>query len=288
MVKVLMWLAVAALGMVGAPAFLQAQTVAHFLEIEAAPFHACGRVADGSVLCWGANDQGQLGSGKVRDRRFARRVHGIWSPVTAIGTGESHSCAIAALGRLRCWGRNAEGQLGNDTQTGQLVAGPVAGPRRRFTAVAGGIDHSCALTASTRVFCWGANPTGAVGDGTTQNRLVPTLVGGLPRGQVEIGTGYRFSCARNTVGAVACWGSNVAGRLGNGRAGDSVTPVRVTGLNADAQALSVGVNHACALAAAGLAVCWGATTLARSVTAPQRNRAWPRRCRLQDCRSQSA
>lgn len=112
MVKVLMWLAVVALGMVGAPALLRAQTDAQFLEIEAAPFHACGRVGDGAVLCWGANDQGQLGSGRVRDRRFARRVHGILSPVTVIGVGESHSCAIAALGCMRCWGRKAEGQLG--------------------------------------------------------------------------------------------------------------------------------------------------------------------------------
>ncbi|WP_127103876.1 hypothetical protein [Pararhodobacter zhoushanensis] len=116
MVKVLMWLAVVALGMVGAPAILRARTDAHFLEIEAAPFHACGRVADGAVLCWGANVQGQLGSGRARGWRFARRVHGILSPVRAIGAGESHSCAIAALGRLRYWGRKAEGQLGGARQ----------------------------------------------------------------------------------------------------------------------------------------------------------------------------
>ena len=73
---------------------------------------------------------------------------------------------------------------------------------------------------------WGGNYAGQVGDGTTTNRLVPTIVAGS---SVELTAGERHACSRGSAGVVRCWGYNGAGQLGNGTTiVSSSTPVVVT------------------------------------------------------------
>ncbi|MBK6591268.1 MAG: hypothetical protein IPG23_00295 [Burkholderiales bacterium] len=107
--------------------------------------------------------------------------------------------------------------------------------------------------------CWGDNTYGQLGNGTTANALLPTLVNGLGK-SVHLSSGTRHTCALLASGTIQCWGDNAYGQLGNGTTIGSRTPVTVTGVS-NALALSSGRYHTCAVLATGSATCWGDNAL---------------------------
>ncbi|MGQ0642048.1 MAG: RCC1 domain-containing protein [Gemmatimonadaceae bacterium] len=85
---------------------------------------------------------------------------------------------------------------------------------------------TCGRTSTGAAYCWGDNRWGQLGDGTTVDRLVPTLVvGGLDF--AELDTGGVHTCGRTTAGVVYCWGSNTEGELGDGTFFDRHVPTKV-------------------------------------------------------------
>jgi len=108
------------------------------------------------------------------------------------------------------------------------------------------------------VSCWGANPFGQIGNGTTGAAFSPALVSGVINA-VAVAAGGAHSCAVLVDGTARCWGANSSGQLGdNGvSGGHSLTPVVVSGL-ANAVAIVAGESHSCALLADGSVRCWGA------------------------------
>jgi alpha-tubulin suppressor-like RCC1 family protein len=119
-----------------------------------------------------------------------------------------------------------------------------------------GFEHSCVVTASGGVRCWGMNTYGELGDGTTTDRSTPVEVTGLRSPVASVATNAAHSCAVTTSGTVVCWGRNTDGQLGDGRRAASTTPVAVSGLG-DVTAITTGVYHTCALTAGGTVWCWG-------------------------------
>jgi len=244
-------------------------------------YHACALSDAGGVLCWGLNDFGQLGSATLETCGVSltpcsttpAAVTGLTSGVAAVVPGGFHTCALMASGGVKCWGENAFGQLG-DGSTGDSAA-PVdvcaagatppcsAGDGDLLTgvvALAAGEEHTCALTSSARVLCWGDNVTGQLGDGTSgagNQRSLPAAVTGLDVDVDAIATGSLHTCALTAVGGVACWGSNFFGQLGNGTTQNSAKPVAALGLSSGGVALATGGHHTCALTASGDVKCWG-------------------------------
>lgn len=120
-----------------------------------------------------------------------------------------------------------------------------------------GYEHTCAITPEGSVMCWGRGAAGALGNGTTANKLTPTLVPGL-NSVVSLTTGQTFSCALRKNGGVKCWGRNGFGETGTGSLDASVlTPTDVVGLTSGVVAISGRYSHACALLADGSVQCWG-------------------------------
>jgi hypothetical protein len=175
-----------------------------------------------------------------------------------VDAGERHTCALTVDGGVKCWGGNSYGQLGDGTTTGRLTPVAVAGLRNGVQAIAAGAFHTCALTTSGEVKCWGQNDDGQLGDGTTQGRLAPVDVGGLGDGVRAIATGSYHTCAVTETGGVKCWGENGSGQLGDGTTQERLTPVDVVGLVSGIRAISAGSGHTCALPESGGAKCWGA------------------------------
>lgn len=174
-----------------------------------------------------------------------------------IAAGSYHTCAIVD-GGAKCWGENNQGQLGTGSydpaNTPQPVTGLPAG--QRVVAIDGGYWHTCAALENGTVWCWGFNTDGQLGDGTLGgNRTVPAQVSGITDAVTVEALGSS-SCALRSSGAVACWGDDQFGQLGNGPGGDSPTPSAVVDL-ADAVAIGGHGEHACALRATGQVVCWG-------------------------------
>lgn len=281
--------------------------VADVAQLALGWMHTCALTSVGAVKCWGANDRGQLGDGTTSPRPTAGDVVGLSAGVVAIAADAKSTCALTAAGEVKCWGDNANGQLGDgttqdrlvpvtvegigdiqsvtvamlhacalavdggvycwgDNQVGQLGDG-TSGDSLTPIAVVGlpddvvGIDasggHTCALTRTGEVSCWGWNAAGQLGDGTRTDRAVPVAPSGLPVGATAISAGGGHTCAAIDGGAVRCWGGNVFGSLGDGTQLDRLTPVVVRGLTADAQSLSAGENHTCLVTPSGTVRCWG-------------------------------
>lgn len=189
----------------------------------------CALLADHSVRCWGENESGQLGNGTTTDSSVPVTVSGITDAaqvsVGRAGSNEGHACAVLNDHSVRCWGRNATGQLGNGTTTSSSVPVAVTGISNAQQVVALGYS-SCALLTDHSVRCWGQNSAGQLGDGTTTNSTAPVAVTGISTATAISGGGYT-ACALLADGTARCWGYNIFGQLGNGTTVDSSVPVTV-------------------------------------------------------------
>ncbi|MBC6438608.1 MAG: hypothetical protein GDA52_10885, partial [Rhodobacteraceae bacterium] len=207
--------------------------------------HSCA-IHNGSLKCWGRNANGQLGDNTITDRTTPTQVPGLTTGVTAISAGGStagsHTCAIHN-GSLKCWGRNANGQLGDGTIIQKNTPTQVPGLATDVTAVSTGNAHTCAIQ-NTALRCWGYNFDGQLGDGnsgigTDQN--TPTQVTGLDSAVTAVSAGNSHTCAIQN-GILHCWGDNDHGQLGDSTTADKNTPTQVTGLTTAIAAYTVPTN----------------------------------------------
>jgi alpha-tubulin suppressor-like RCC1 family protein len=180
--------------------------------------------------------------------------------ITAITAGLDHTCALTRAGAVKCWGYNGHDELG----TGQGESLPksstpvdVQGLSGGVTAISAGVRHTCALTRTGGVKCWGASYSGALGDGTTSRHFAPVDVSGLSSGVMAVAVGYDSACALLGTGGVKCWGYNAFGKLGDGTTDDRLTPVDVIGLSGGVTAIATGGLRSCAVVATGGVKCWG-------------------------------
>lgn len=213
--------------------------------------HSCALNTSGTAMCWGANEEGQLGDGTRVDRSTPTRVD-TELRFSSLAAGESHTCGLAGNGVPLCWGENLSGQLGDGTRNNQTVP-RVVGGGLAFLEIAAGWSHTCGLTSSGNTFCWGNNNQGQLGDGSTLDRLQPQLVREAV-GSLVAGSAHTCGISDGTV---LCWGANAAGQLGDGSGSDQRSPVAVAGLPGPARALAAGAVHTCALTTDGRAFCWG-------------------------------
>lgn len=172
-------------------------------------------------------------------------------------TASDHTCAIDTRSTPQCWGDNRHGQLGDGGNARRVTPIRVEGPPIRARALTAGHAHTCALTDTGAVHCWGRNHSGQLGDGSADSRATPAPVAGLDSGIMAIAAGHAHTCALTTQGAVRCWGDNTHGQLGDGSAQAQARPAAVAGLDSGVAAITAGHSHTCALAAGGRAMCWG-------------------------------
>jgi alpha-tubulin suppressor-like RCC1 family protein len=193
-----------------------------FDEVAAGGHHTCALTTGGTVLCWGKNDTGQVGDDStVTPRLLPSPVVGLPAQpaVKQIWSRAGHTCARLADGSLRCWGANAEGQIGNETTaSAQPTAVPVTALTGAVSQVAVGGAHTCALKTDGTVWCWGRNTHGQLGNGmikaTPQLTAVP--VSTLGSTVIEVTAGLNHTCARKSDNSMWCWGQNESGQIGDG------------------------------------------------------------------------
>lgn len=133
------------------------------------------------------------------------------------------------------------------------------------SVVAPGRLHTCALTSTGAVYCWGAAELGQLGTGApldTTTYPTPVAVPSITSGATALSSFLDTTCAV-VSGAVRCWGDNSWGQLGNNvtmgipGAAPSNVPVSVMGISSGATAVAAGALHACAIVANGAVRCWG-------------------------------
>ena len=263
------------------------------LEIAIGDRHNCALLTGGRVKCWGEGESGKTGHGDTLARGddpgemgagLAFTDLGAGQTATAISAGKTHSCAVLAGGKLKCWGHNTVGQLGlGDTQNrgdqpnemGDALPFVDLGDGAVVAAVSAGDFYTCALLVGGAVKCWGWNTLGSLGLGDNDWRgdgpnemgdNLPAVDLGQGQAAVAISAGHQHTCALLDGGAVKCWGRNEAGALGlgdsehrgdqPGEMGDAL-PFVDLGQDVLATAVVVGNDHACALLSDDRIKCWG-------------------------------
>jgi alpha-tubulin suppressor-like RCC1 family protein len=228
-----------------------------FLQVSASEFqHTCGVTTDNRAYCWGRNTEGQLGIGTT--------TAGSSTPVPVAGTlrfrmisaGFDATCAVTTDFHAYCWGSNGRGELGDGTTTDRIRPTAVAGGLR-FRTVATSFQHTCGLTyPDSRIFCWGWNSDGQLGDRSRTDRLRPVAIATTLTFK-QVTAGYHHSCGLTGDGHLYCWGANHYGEAGTGSTDFRVfRPTLVAGTrlyrNVDA-----GRDYTCAATTGFRAFCWG-------------------------------
>ena len=213
--------------------------------------HSCGLTADGTIICWGSNGQGQ------RDA-----PSGIFIAVTA---GLEHSCGLGTDQSIACWGRNWDIQ--------RNYGGQIDAPSGTFIAVTAGYTHSCGLRTDQTITCWGSNlggqtdaPAGtftAISAGRNHSCGLSTDqtitcwghdTGGetfAPDGTFSaVSAGNSYSCGVGTNQMIACWGWNVQG--------EADPP------SGAFTAVSAAERHSCGLRADQTITCWGSNSVGQT------------------------
>ena len=238
------------------------------VQVGAGSNASCALLSDGSVDCWGYNNEGELGTGSSAgpDTCGAPYVQCSKTPVpvlgirnaTAIGVGGLSSCALESNGRIRCWGG---AWLGNGVASGSATPVAVTGITDA-ASISVGERTSCALLSGGSIDCWGNDEYGYLGNGGPFDvaALTPVPVIGITNA-TAISAGSFGACALLAGGNVDCWGFDGDGALGNGGfppggVTSSATPVPVSGIT-NAIAISAGGFGACALLSGGNINCWG-------------------------------
>ncbi|RVU41584.1 hypothetical protein EA187_18170 [Lujinxingia sediminis] len=176
--------------------------------------------------------------------------------VESVSAGASHACAIGS-GKLKCWGRNTDGQLGNGTTRDERNPVDIDNLPTLVDVAPGG-EHTCALSLNGEVFCWGANDRGQLGVGTTVDNPLPGSRA-IISGATAIASGEFHSCAV-VNGGVRCWGANDYGQIGNANLSLGTNIAVATpadGLSSGIVDVSAGRHHSCALHDNGGVSCWG-------------------------------
>ena len=144
--------------------------------------HSMALTSNGVIRAWGDNNNGQLGNGSTTGSSLPVTVslQSLDGPAIAVASRGLHSLALMANGRIKGWGENGDGQLGDGgTNSPRVFPVQVASGADSAIAIAAGFNHSMALLTNGTVRAWGDNSVGQVGDGTTIDRTRPAQVSGL-------------------------------------------------------------------------------------------------------------
>jgi alpha-tubulin suppressor-like RCC1 family protein len=245
------------------------------LHVSAGTDSACAVLMDGSVWCWGSNDNGQLGNPASGDISMSPvRVESL-APATMVSVGYKDACALLNDTTIECWGRNNHGQLGrglpllNSSVPARVVSPDGSGDALSGTSdIAVGNVTTCAVMSESAVspppgaiVCWGLDSTGQLGDGeSTAYAFSPIpVLSFVGAGATKVAVGVSDACAV-VLGGAWCWGSLVTG---NGawvggvlRLSTNTVAIQVTGLEHGVTDIAVYSDSACAVQN-GNVYCWG-------------------------------
>jgi alpha-tubulin suppressor-like RCC1 family protein len=227
----------------------------------------------GIVYTWGINDKGQLGDGTTVNKNTPHTVNtsGVLSgkTITQVAAGENFCLAVDNAGKVYSWGYNNYGQLGNGNTSQSTVPVDVYSSGvledKTITQVAGGTFNSMALGNDGKVYTWGYNYYGQLGNGsnTNSNEPVAVVTTGVLSGKtiIQIAAGEHHCVALGSDGKVYTWGYNYYGQLGNGSNTNSNEPVAVvtTGVLSGKTIIQIaaGEHHCVALGSDGKVYTWG-------------------------------
>jgi alpha-tubulin suppressor-like RCC1 family protein len=224
-------------------------------EVQVAPGYdfSCARKANGTVWCWGKNDDGRRGLPPDTRWPVPAPVLGV-SGAVDLQAGTDFACALDGDGAVWCWGSNDWGQLGVPDAAEGLARRVPGLPR--LVSIAAGSAHACGIDEARALWCWGWNQYGQSDPDAAAEvtRVAPTRVAGV-EGVAQLAMGSGHTCVVDGAQQLSCWGANYAGQTGGAIAERSPrTQVGIEGVTT----VVAGGSNTCALRSDGILSCWGA------------------------------
>lgn len=252
---------------------------------------SCGITSASELFCWGSNSHLQLGaprSGLGFD--ICGAVECSLAPLgvrTALGdtlffstvdVGTFHVCGITTTpfipGKAYCWGSGFRIPatldtlflLGDSIFQSQIPSAvgtsATLGQALTFQSLSAGTEHTCGVTTSGDLYCWGSNERGQLGIGAAPSMSARPIAAGDGLEFALITAGGSHTCGLTTGGQAYCWGANDFGQLGTDSPSTApqTQPTLVAGGYVFAH-LSAGGEHTCGIIDTGAAYCWGANPL---------------------------
>ncbi len=247
--------------------------------------HTCAIIDNNTVKCWGLGNNGSLGYGNTNDIGDDETPDsidvvnfGTGRTAKQIAAGSEHTCAVLDNNTVKCWGNGGAGRLGygntndiGDDETPDSIGVVNLGTGRTAKQIAAGGEHTCAVLDNNTVKCWGLGNNGRLGYGNTNDigdDETPDNIGvvnlGTGRTAKQIAAGGEHTCAVLDNDTVRCWGNGGAGRLGYGNTndiGDDETPDSIgvvnLGIGRNAEQITTGNLHTCAMLDDDSVKCWG-------------------------------
>ena len=242
----------------------QAVGITNAVKVSTTLVHSCALLADGQIMCWGSNGQGQLGTGDTTTSTVpvkATTYNDFTDVATAIYGATATTCGLRYSGSVICWGEGSGGELGNGANADSLSPVPVSNISD-FVMITGSINnssagaHFCGVAKSGTAYCWGSEKGAEFGNGATGSSNVPSPVSTYTDWK-QISTMNTVTCGVRANGLGYCWGTETAGNLGNGATSTAqATPVQLD-TNAPFKKIEPSLSASCGIASNNALYCWG-------------------------------
>ncbi|MBX7212133.1 MAG: cadherin-like beta sandwich domain-containing protein [Verrucomicrobiaceae bacterium] len=220
---------------------VQIGTATNWSSVSAGGSHCVALQSDGTMWAWGLNSDGRVGNGTNAVPNTTTQSSPVQIGTSAqlgvpktwvlASAGTSHTVAVASDGTLWAWGGNGSGQLGQGTTDSLAHSVPtqISGATAQTAAgsLGAGGDFTLVIQTDGKLYGWGTNGNGQIGDGTTTSpRSVLTVVGTATTWS-KVSAGSAFTTALRTDGTLWTWGLNSSGQLGDGSLVQRTAPVQV-------------------------------------------------------------
>lgn len=226
------------------------------VALESGDNHECIIKVDGTVWCWGANDQAQVPSSLAANVPTPTRIdNGLDDGVSVVAlSARQQTCVVRDDGTGVCWGQNTSGEA-VPTDPSPITLPTFADFAGNYATVAAGGNFTCLGHNKTPLAtCIGNNARGQLGSAAALAPGPTTIEGLFSFSQLEAGA--RHACGRTAMGELYCWGDNQQGQL----AEDPLALPMSDGLRLvvvpPAADLAVGNEHTC-IRADEQVLCWG-------------------------------
>jgi uncharacterized repeat protein (TIGR02543 family) len=252
-----------------------------FIDLKFGFSHTMVLTSKGRLFTWGNNNNGQLGDGTVNNTVTPKEITSSFNlqndeRIVKISSANLSSIALSSNGRVFTWGNNAKGQLANGSNLSSkspvdVTASFGFSQNENVVSVSLGSQHAGLVTSTGRVFTWGLNGNGQLGNGTQVDSNVPINItasfeGLAPTDRIMIiSLGAFHSSALSLNGQIFIWGNNGFGQLGNGNKDQLTKPFDITStfdltFGEKIESLSLGLQHSSAMTKEGRVFIWGENT----------------------------
>lgn len=205
-----------------------------FISLSVGEKHACAINTGKQLYCWGQSDLigTKFAVAEFTDSTLPMPLNLVRPPfrtvqkadeppsapefdlVEAVSVGDGYTCALDRRAQLYCWGINTAGRLGTGDTSNSAVPALIANGMRFKEIQAGPGNHTCGISMTNKVYCWGDNSFGQIGIGSRDSVGIPTEVKS-DRNFNYLWIGPVATCAGAEVGGIFCWGKIPLDPLGS-------------------------------------------------------------------------